>query len=66
MFFESGNAGPTPVGTELLITLAEQWGKLPNRVQIEGHTDARPFLGSGSYTNWELSTDRANQARIMM
>jgi chemotaxis protein MotB len=66
MFFESGNARPTLAGTELLITLAQQLGKLPNRVQIEGHTDARPYIGSGSYSNWELSTDRANQARILM
>jgi chemotaxis protein MotB len=66
MFFESGNARPTAAGTELLVTLAQQLGKLPNRVQIEGHTDARPFVGSGSYSNWELSTDRANQARILM
>jgi chemotaxis protein MotB len=66
MFFESGNARPTLAGTELLITLAQQLGKLPNRVQIEGHTDARPYIGSGAYSNWELSTDRANQARILM
>lgn len=35
---------------------------VPNRVTITGHTDARPFP-SADYTNWELSTDRANAAR---
>src|SRR5262249_53587274 len=40
--------------------------KLPNNVSIEGHTDAKPFAGTGSYGNWELSTDRANAARRIM
>lgn len=66
MFFESGNARPTGAGTNLLRSLARELGKLPNRVLIEGHTDARPFVGSANYSNWELSTDRANQARILM
>ena len=33
---------------------------------IEGHTDSKPFNGDGSYSNWELSTDRANSARKIM
>jgi chemotaxis protein MotB len=33
---------------------------------IEGHTDARPFTGRAEYSNWELSTDRANAARRIM
>ena len=32
---------------------------------IEGHTDARPYAGTG-YTNWELSADRANAARKIL
>jgi chemotaxis protein MotB len=65
-FFESGSAKPTRTGTELLRALAEELGKLPNGVLIEGHTDARPYAGGGSYSNWELSADRANQARQFM
>jgi len=38
---------------------------LPNGVVIEGHTDASTY-GSGRYTNWELSTDRANAARRVL
>lgn len=65
-FFESGSAAPSPNGRELLIALAHELGKLPNKVSIEGHTDARPYAGDGSYGNWELSVDRANAARRLM
>ena len=66
MFFESGNAHPTDRGEELLVRLAAELGKLPNTLLIEGHTDAKPFSGDGTYTNWELSADRANSARRLM
>src|SRR5947209_4614009 len=63
MFFESGRPLPSEAGVQLLIRLAQELSKLPNHVLIEGHTDSRPFSGDGSYTNWELSSDRANAAR---
>ncbi len=66
MFFESGSPKPTPGGEQLLIRLAEELGKLPNKVYLEGHTDSRPYAGDGRYTNWELSVDRANAARRLM
>jgi chemotaxis protein MotB len=66
MFFESGNAKATDAGVGLLKRLSGELGKMPNRVLIEGHTDATPYVGNGTYTNWELSSDRANQARQLM
>jgi chemotaxis protein MotB len=66
MFFESGKPSPTADGKDLLITLAKELGKLPNKISIEGHTDAKPYAGTGEYSNWELSTDRANAARRLM
>jgi chemotaxis protein MotB len=66
MFFESGSPAPTEYGKELLQTLAEELGKLPNKITMEGHTDSKPFLGRAGYSNWELSTDRANTARRWM
>ena len=34
---------------------------------MEGHTDSKPFGGGrDGYSNWELSTDRANAARRWM
>ena len=46
--------------------LAQELAKLPNTISIEGHTDSKPFAGNGVYSNWELSSDRANAARRMM
>jgi chemotaxis protein MotB len=64
-FFNSGSAKLNSDGSELLITLAQELGKLPNKLSIEGHTDSQPY-SSPTYGNWELSSDRANAARRMM
>ena len=66
MFFESGKPNPSPYGKELLSVLARELGRLPNRLLIEGHTDATPYAGATGYSNWELSADRANSARKLM
>src|SRR6266849_3461067 len=66
MFFESGSANPTERGKELLVRLAEEVGKLPNTILVEGHTDAKPYSGGTAYSNWELSADRGNSARRVM
>jgi chemotaxis protein MotB len=66
MFFESGSPEPSSFGGALFSKLAEQLGVLPNLVVVEGHTDSRPFSRSGDYSNWELSTDRANAVRRLM
>jgi chemotaxis protein MotB len=65
-FFETGNAQPTSSGDEILTLLAAQLGKLPNRLSVEGHTDASPYVSSTGYSNWELSSDRANAARKLI
>jgi chemotaxis protein MotB len=62
-FFDSGSSKLNGDGRDLLITLAQELGKLPNKLSIEGHTDSKPYATSGNYGNWELSTDRANAAR---
>jgi len=67
LFFVTGSPVPTAEGERLLQSLAEEIGKMPNQVVIEGHTDSRPFRNaSGGYSNWELSTDRANAARRLL
>jgi chemotaxis protein MotB len=65
-FFESGSPLPTVYGKNLLGTLAVEIGKLPNKVTMEGHTDSKPYSGRPDYSNWELSSDRANAARRWM
>jgi chemotaxis protein MotB len=65
-FFETGNSLPTSSGKEMLNLLAEQLGKLPNRLSVEGHTDSSPYVSRIGYSNWELSADRANEARKLI
>jgi chemotaxis protein MotB len=65
-FFNSGSPKLNGDGRDLLETLSQELGKLPNKLSIEGHTDSKPYAATGSYTNWELSTDRANAARRLM
>jgi chemotaxis protein MotB len=63
-FFESGSPKLTADGLKLLNSIADQLKPLPNHLLIEGHTDAKPFPDSSNgYSNWELSSDRANSAR---
>jgi chemotaxis protein MotB len=65
-FFDSGNSALNQSGREIAGLLAAELGKAPNHISVEGHTDAKPFTGKGSYSNWELSADRANAARRLM
>ncbi|AKJ95621.1 MULTISPECIES: flagellar motor protein MotB [Thioalkalivibrio] len=60
--FDSASARPLEHADAILRELASLINKVPNRVSITGHTDARPLLRP-DYTNWELSADRANAAR---
>jgi len=66
IFFDNGSARLNADGSRMLITLAQELGKLPNKVSIEGHTDSKPYAPSATYSNWELSSDRANSARRIM
>ncbi len=65
-FFDLGKSAPNKSGKELLIAVAQELGKVPNKITIEGHTDSKPYNGKGGYSNWELSADRANSTRRIM
>jgi chemotaxis protein MotB len=65
-FFESGSARLSDSGQELLALLASELKTLPNKLLIEGHTDAAQYANGADYSNWELSADRANAARRLM
>ncbi len=66
IFFDVGSARVKPATQALLAIIAKEVGRLPNAVVLEGHTDSRPYGGAPSYTNWELSADRANAARRIL
>jgi len=62
--FDSGSAVVKPYMRELLQHLGEKLADVPNRIKLEGHTDAQPFVsGDRGYSNWELSSDRGNASR---
>ena len=63
--FKSGAAEPEPVLTELMEILVPVLQQARNDVAIAGHTDASTF-SQQDYSNWELSSDRANAARRVM
>ena len=62
--FDSGSAFVKPYMRELLANIGSVLAEVPNRLTLEGHTDAMPFGdGDRGYSNWELSSDRANASR---
>jgi len=65
VLFDSGSATLKSYTLSILKEIAKELGKLPNRVVIGGHTDAAKYP-SQAYTNWELSSERANAARRVM
>ena len=65
-FYDSGSPKLNADGQDLLKALAQELGKLPNKISVEGHTDAKPYAQGRNYTNWELSADRANAARRLI
>jgi chemotaxis protein MotB len=62
--FDSGSAVVKPYMRDLLRAIGSVLIEVPNRLTLEGHTDAQPFsAGDRGYSNWELSADRANASR---
>jgi chemotaxis protein MotB len=62
--FASGSATLQPYAAQILREIGQVINQVPNRISLSGHTDATPYSGaSQSYSNWELSADRANASR---
>ena len=61
--FERGSASINPHFRTLLGALAQELAKIDNKLIISGHTDAAPYRGKRDYDNWNLSGERALQAR---
>jgi len=61
--FQRGSAELTESNVRILRELALQLQGVPQKLTITGHTDASPYNSDGAYTNWELSSDRANATR---
>jgi chemotaxis protein MotB len=52
-----------PYFEDILLAMADTIKAVPNKISISGHTDAKPYVGTGDFGNWELSANRANAAR---
>ena len=61
--FDLGSSRLKDYTSAILKELCGYLNTVPNRLSITGHTDTTPYAGITGYTNWELSTDRANAAR---
>lgn len=62
-FFARGGGELSAEGAEIVRAIGRELALAGRDVVLEGHTDAVPFRGRASYSNWELSADRANSAR---
>lgn len=61
--FDSGSSHLKDYTSQILYEIAKIINKVPNKISLTGHTDATPYSSIRGYTNWELSTDRANASR---
>src|SRR5574343_69874 len=62
--FDSGASVVKPYMRDILQAIGSVLSEVPNKMTLEGHTDALPFGGGErGYSNWELSADRANASR---
>lgn len=61
--FDVGSVQLKSYSVEVLGALAPLLDKVPNKISVTGHTDAKPYGQYATYSNWELSADRANAAR---
>jgi chemotaxis protein MotB len=61
--FPSGSARMFEHTQNLLSQVADIAMTLPNDISVRGHTDGVPYRASSDYSNWELSSDRANASR---
>ena len=62
--FNSSKAELQPYAKLILQELGKTLNGVTNKISLSGHTDATPYPdGEKSYSNWELSSDRANASR---
>jgi chemotaxis protein MotB len=64
--FQVGSPDLKPGAIDFLSRLAPLLGKLRNKLEVHGHTDARPFDKGAKKNNWDLSFERANEARRVL
>jgi chemotaxis protein MotB len=66
MLFDLASSELKPGLVAFLDKLGPLLARRKNRIQIMGHTDARPFVSKAGKTNWDLSYERASNARKVL
>lgn len=64
--FPPGSKEPYARTQHLLAKMAPVLSRMPNRIKITGHTDSTRLFTQNGYTQWDLSSDRANAARKLL
>ena len=64
--FQVGSTSLTPKAEQMLAMFGAVLQGIPNRIGITGHTDSRQYVPGSEYSNWDLSTERANAARRVL
>ncbi len=64
--FEVGSTKTSVIMKLLLQVVTSSLQLVQNDISIVGHTDGLAYAQTRNYSNWELSTDRANIARRLM
>jgi len=59
--FDSGSDQLKPFTMQILRQISKELGNLTNHIVVGGHTDSVPYMRAG-YSNWDLSSARANSA----
>ncbi len=66
LLFDRSSADLKPRLQELLAIIGPVLGRLDNKIQVHGHTDAKPFPAGSNRSNWQLSFERADSARLVL
>lgn len=66
MLFEVASSALRPALQHFVETVAPMVAKLGRPVEINGHTDARPYVNGSRMSNWDLSYQRASVARELL
>lgn len=64
--FSIGNSQPSDLLIKLISVISDALGSVNNDLKIVGHTDSRAYISGSTYSNWDLSTDRAHTARRLL
>ncbi|WP_426113218.1 flagellar motor protein MotB [Massilia sp. PWRC2] len=61
--FNLAKADLQPYTREILHVIGMVLNDVPNKIGLSGHTDSTPYMSDTGYSNWELSSERANASR---